>query len=61
MIEDKILVKIPHFDGQYDHWSELKVEGRTKISNRGRKTYKDTEEEDQLSTKQLLNVIGVMT
>ena len=23
MSEDKILTKIPHFDGHYDHWSEL--------------------------------------
>ena len=23
MSEDKTLVKIPHFDGRYDHWSEL--------------------------------------
>ena len=23
MSEDKTLTKIPHFDGHYDHWSEL--------------------------------------
>ena len=23
MSEDKTLAKIPHFDGHYDHWSEL--------------------------------------
>ena len=23
MSDDKTLTKIPHFDGHYDHWSEL--------------------------------------
>ena len=37
----------------------LKEKSRTEISNRGKE--EDAEEEDQLSTKQLLNVIGVTT
>jgi len=40
----------------------LKVKGRSGISNRGKLIEEeDAEEEDQLSTKQLLNVISVMT
>ena len=37
----------------------LKEKSRTEISNRGKE--EDAEEEDQLSTKQLLNVICVMS
>ena len=38
-----------------------KIEGQTEISNRGRGTYMGRGRGRGLSTKQLLNVIGVMT